>query len=67
MNPTSSNSRLNVVCTAAALVVGLAQALKLPAAEPIHLDPRITLVVFGFALMGCYVGAGIRRRASVRG
>jgi len=118
VNPPSLNSRLNVVCTAVAVVIGLgigwldlqvtevtvtilalllgglflgllqptaawrwalllalgipvmevvARALKLPTAEPIVLDPRITLVVFGFALVGCYVGAEIRRRASVRG
>lgn len=35
--------------------------LHLRTAEPIRLDPRVALVAFAFALVGCYLGAGIRR------
>jgi len=36
------------------------QQLSLHTAELIHLDPRVTLVAFVFALVGSYVGVGIR-------
>ena len=35
--------------------------LHLGSAEPIRLDPRIALVAFVFALIGCYSGAMVRR------
>jgi hypothetical protein len=33
-------------------------------AEPVHLDPRVTLVALAFALVGSYAGALLRRVAS---
>lgn len=37
--------------------------VRLRTAEPIRLDPRITLVALAFALVGCYVGVLARRIA----
>lgn len=34
--------------------------LQLATAEPIHVDPRVWLVVLGFALVGTYLGVAIR-------
>ena len=35
--------------------------LHLDSAEPIRVDPRIALVAFAFALIGCYSGVMVRR------
>ena len=38
--------------------------LRVRTAEPIRLDPRIALVAFAFALVGCYAGVLLRRISS---
>lgn len=43
----------------AAETVGRLLRVRTP--EPIRLDPRIALVAFAFALVGCYTGVAFRR------
>jgi hypothetical protein len=43
------------------VVEAIARVTHVATAEPVHLDPRVWLVVAIFALGGCYVGAFIGR------
>jgi hypothetical protein len=46
------------------VVALMGHLLRVPTAEPIRFDPRITLVAFAFGFVGCYIGVGLRRIAS---
>jgi hypothetical protein len=39
----------------------IGQLLNVSTAEPIRVDPRITLVAFAFGFLGCYIGVALRR------
>lgn len=41
----------------------VARVLGVSTAEPVRLDPRVTLAAAAFALAGCYIGVAIRRFA----
>jgi hypothetical protein len=43
------------------VMAGVAKLTGMQTAEAARLDPRVALVALGFALVGCYVGAFIRR------
>ena len=43
------------------VVEALGRLAGVRTAEPITLDPRVTLVALGFALVGCYAGVLVRR------
>ncbi len=45
------------------VMAGVAELTGMQTAEPARVDPRVALVALGFALVGCYAGAVIRRAA----
>jgi len=46
------------------LMAAVAKLSEMRTAEPVQLDPRVTLVALAFALVGSYAGALLRRVAS---
>lgn len=46
------------------VMAAVAKLTGMPTAEPVQLDPRITLVALALALLGSYTGALVRHAAS---